>query len=307
MKKITLFFALFFCALCFSQSTATYNITFTNYWNSSDHSVGTSFPGSNAHWSDLVGVNHNSSVTFLEMGGTATTGVENIAELGNQNIFQTVEVQAAIDANNAEQFFNAGDLFLNEPTDEIVYNGLVVSEEFPLLTMLSMIAPSPDWMIGINSLNLRDSGSWRTSITMDLFPYDAGTEDGTAYSLSNPASNPIGVISNIQGVAPFNSTRVASIEITLQSVLSTDNVSELDAVDVFPNPVEDKLSLGNIRNANLERIEIYSVLGKLNRTIPINTSTNTLDVNVSDLTAGIYLLKLQSKSGFSKTQKLIVR
>ncbi|MFD2727457.1 T9SS type A sorting domain-containing protein [Hyunsoonleella rubra] len=305
MKKITFLLSFLICAFSFGQSVATYNITFTNFWNSTDHSIGTTFPGSNAHWSDLVGVNHNNNVSFLQMGAMATTGVENIAELGNFTVFQTVEVQNAIDANNAERFFNAGDLFLNEPTNTIIYTGLEVSEDYPLLTMLSMIAPSPDWFIAINGLNLRNGGTWETSITMDLFPYDAGTEDGTDYSLSNNDTNDN--ITSAQGVAPFNSAKVATIEIELQSVLSNDGVSELDGISIFPNPVSDNLRLRNLQNTNLKHVEIYSVLGKLSRSIPIENNVNNLDIDVSDLASGIYLLKLQNELGFSKTQKLIIR
>lgn len=306
MKKITIQLIFFISYLSYAQSVATYNIEFTNYWNSTNHSVGTTFPGSDAHWSPLVGINHNSSVTFVEMGGTATTGVENIAEIGNSNVFQTVDVQNAINANNAEQFFNAGDLFLNEPTDKIILNGFEVSEDFPLLTMLSMIAPSPDWMIAVNSLELRDGGNWKTSITMDLFAYDAGTEEGTAYSLSNPATIG-GTITSLRNVAPFDDTRVAELKITLASVLNIQENSNFEKITIFPNPVTDQLILTNIINSNLKSIEIYTVLGKLNRNLLIKNNVNNLKVDVSNLTSGIYLLKLNNEEGNSKTQKLIVQ
>ncbi|MBC3757807.1 spondin domain-containing protein [Hyunsoonleella sp. SJ7] len=306
MKKITFLLSFLTCVLSFGQSVATYNITFTNFWNATDHSIGTSFPASNiAHWSDLVGVNHNNNVTFVQIGTSASTGVENIAELGNWNHFRDNDVQDARDANNAERFFNAGDLFLNEPTNTIIYTGLEVSEDYPLLTMLSMIAPSPDWFIAINGLNLRNGSTWETSITMDLFPYDAGTEDGTGYSLSNNDTNDN--ITSAQGVAPFNSAKVATIEIELQSVLSNDEVSELDGISIFPNPVSDNLRLRNLQNTNLKHVEIYSVLGKLSRSVPIENNINNLDIDISDLASGIYVLKLQNEAGFSKTQKLIVR
>jgi len=306
MKKITFLYFLFLSVISFAQSVATYNIEFTNYWNATNHSENTTFPGSNAHWSPLVGVNHNSNVTFVAMGTAATTGVENIAETGSFSAFQNTDVQNAITANNAQQFFNAGDLFLNEPTDKIIFNGLEVNENFPLLTMLSMIAPSPDWMIAVNGLELREAGSWKTSITMDLFPYDAGTEDGTTYSLANPATTG-GVVTSLAGTDPFDNTRVAQLTITLASVLSTDDTRTIEKITVFPNPVTDKLSLTNIQNSNLKSIEIYNVLGKLDRTVFVKNNVNTLDVDVSNLTSGIYLLKLNNEEGNSKIQKLIVQ
>ena len=65
-----------------------------------------------------------------------------------------------------------------------------------------MIAPSPDWFIGVHDLPLFDDGQWVEDLSVDLFPYDAGTEDGTGYSTGNPASNPKVNIFRITG-APF--------------------------------------------------------------------------------------------------------
>ena len=46
------------------------------------------------------------------------------------------------------------------------------------LTVISMVAPSPDWFSGVASLDLcnHNTGEWKDSITMDLKAYDAGTD-----------------------------------------------------------------------------------------------------------------------------------
>lgn len=305
MKKITLLLSFFVCAFCFGQSVATYNITFTNYWNTTDHNNGNPFPG-NPHWSDLVGVNHNSNVTFVELGGTATIGVKNIAEIGNQSEFQTVDVQNAIDANNAQQFFGDTGLFLSSPSNTIVYNGLEFSEDYPLLTMLSMIAPSPDWMIAINGLNLRESNNWKSSITLDLFPYDAGTEEGSTYSLNNPATNPQGVITNISGMPPFNNEKVAQLTISLVSVLSTNHNSLIKNIKIYPNPSNGNITISNIQNIELKTLEVYSVLGKLINQIPMHQNSTEIKLDLSHLNKGIYLLKTLNIQGASHTQKLVI-
>ena len=305
MKKITFLFTFLLSFFALGQSVATYNISFTNYWNITDHNNGNPFPG-NPHWTDLVGVNHNSNVTFLEMGSTATTGVENIAEQGNQGVFQTVDVQNAIDANNAQQFFDAGDLFLSSPSNTIVYNGLEVNEDYPLLTMLSMIAPSPDWMIAVYGLNLRESNNWKSSITIDLFPYDAGTEEGSTYSLSNAATNPQGVITNISGVPPFNTEKVAELTISLESVLNVNHTSFLEKVKLYPNPTNGNITISNIQNIELKTIEFYSVLGKLVKQIEVKQNSSKLSLDLSQFNKGMYLLKVLDANGASHTQKLVI-
>ncbi len=55
-----------------------------------------------------------------------------------------------------------------------------------------MLAPSPDWFIGIDSLDMCNNGTWRESYDVTMSPpWDAGTEDGMQFSDNNAASNPI--------------------------------------------------------------------------------------------------------------------
>ena len=51
-----------------------------------------------------------------------------------------------------------------------------------------MIAPSPDWVVGVSGVSLRNAADdgWQPFLTVDLFPYDAGTEEGTKFSLVEP-------------------------------------------------------------------------------------------------------------------------
>lgn len=45
--------------------------------------------------------------------------------------------------------------------------------------------PSPDWVVGVSGLDLclKDC-SWVESKVIDLFPYDAGTDNGISYMVS---------------------------------------------------------------------------------------------------------------------------
>ena len=89
-----------------------------------------------------------------------------------------------------------------------------------LVTLLSMIAPSPDWFVGVSGLSLRNAtdDGWQPSLTVELFPYDAGTEEGTAFSLSNAATSPTGAITSIKGMGKFSDEPIASLTFTLQAV-----------------------------------------------------------------------------------------
>jgi len=304
MKKITLVISFLLCSLTFSQSIATYDIEFESVWNATDHGT---LPN-NPHWSPLVGANHKSSITYFEMDGIATQGIENIAETGSITVFRNNEVNPSITNGDAEQFINAGGL--SSATGKININGLEVSEDFPLLTLVSMIAPSPDWIIGINSINLRNTGNtdWVSLIEIDLFAYDSGTDSGTTYepTPSNTDITPHIPINSLQGDSPFNNNIIGTFKITLQSVLEINEIHNVNNVKVYPNPTNGNISISNIQNIELKTIEIYSVLGKLVKHIPVRQYPSKLNLDLSQFNKGIYLLKVLYTNGASHTQKLVI-
>lgn len=47
--------------------------------------------------------------------------------------------------------------------------------------------PSPDWVVGVSGLNLcQKDCTWAEHKVVDLFPYDAGTDNGISYMVGLP-------------------------------------------------------------------------------------------------------------------------
>lgn len=69
-----------------------------------------------------------------------------------------------------------------------------VNKDFPALTLVSMIAPSPDWYIGIININLFENGAFVNEKIVNAHVYDAGTDDGLTYNSANQSSSPQGLI-----------------------------------------------------------------------------------------------------------------
>jgi hypothetical protein len=44
-----------------------------------------------------------------------------------------------------------------------------MSRDFPLVTLVSMIAPSPDWFAGVDSLSMITNGNWATNLVATLY------------------------------------------------------------------------------------------------------------------------------------------
>ncbi len=75
--------SLLLCALiaapASAQSSAEYRVSFESSWSAATHPAG--FPD-NAHFSPLVGATHDATVSYWEPGATATSGIEAMAERG---------------------------------------------------------------------------------------------------------------------------------------------------------------------------------------------------------------------------------
>ena len=208
------------------QSSATYTVTFQGNWTIA------STPGgvvAGAHFTTLIGAIHNDMVTFWESGGTATPGVENVAELGLTGTFKS-EINANSNAISViEKSVSGGG------TGSATFD-ITLTNEHPLVTLLSMIGPSPDWFVGVSGLSLLDTqGQWESLLEVDLFPYDAGTEEGTEFSLNNQATSPQGVIASIKGMGKFSNVRMARLTFTRQSFNTAPSFTSDSSFEVDEN------------------------------------------------------------------------
>lgn len=87
------------------------------------------------------------------------------------------------------------------------------------------------------------------------------------------------------------------IETNNYSTIVTDNLSINDFestsyIKIYPNPVENVLNFET--QFNIEKIQIFNLLGKLIQ--EVSPSQNTHEINVSQLTDGIYLIEIQSEN-----------
>ncbi len=190
--------------------SATYRVTFEGKWTTAATPDGV--PGG-AHFSPLIGAVHNDQVTFWSEGGTASAGIESMAEVGGTNALKTDITAAGSNAGAViERIGNIG-------ATATVTADFTVTSTHPLVTLLTMVAPSPDWFVGVSGLSLLDAqGDWLAAHMVDLFPYDAGTEEGTEFSLSNAATSPQGTIASIKGTGKFSNEPIATLTFTRQSV-----------------------------------------------------------------------------------------
>ena len=108
------------------------------------------------------------------------------------------------------------------------------SSEHPLLTVVTMIAPSPDWFVGTQSLSLRDADGWIDRIEYDLWPYDSGTDSGATYTSPNLDTVPAEPIRRIADEFPFTGTpALGTFTIELVDVSCTADFDSDGSLSIF--------------------------------------------------------------------------
>ena len=180
-------------------------MTFDATWSAVTHP--TSFPP-NPHFSPLIGTTHDATVLLWELGQTASTGIERMAELG-----QTAPLSGEIAALGAaaDVLIAGGDIPVSPGSVAVSFTA---RGSHPFLTLVSMLAPSPDWFVGVSAFPLKSDGEWIESVTVELFTHDAGSDSGTIYTspdLDTVPKEPITLLTS----SPFdNGVPVGTFTIT---------------------------------------------------------------------------------------------
>ncbi|MGB1310909.1 MAG: spondin domain-containing protein [Leucothrix sp.] len=177
-------------------SPATYRLTFNATWNANDSTL--PFP-SDPHFSGLIGATHKASASLWSRGQLASTGIKQVAENGIKGPLSN-EIDALINQGSACSEISGGDVGFSPGSVSVTFT---VQPECSLVSVVSMLAPSPDWFVGSNALNLVSNGQWRDTVVHDLRTYDAGTDSGTTFDSDDLITSPaeaIQLLPEIPGV-----------------------------------------------------------------------------------------------------------
>ena len=162
---------------------AEYRVIIKSTWTKTSHPF--EYP-SGAHFSGMIGASHNAKYSIFGVGRRPTPGLERLSEEGKHSPLDT-EIRTAIDQGNALMLFESGGL--KNWKDSMVAT-VRVDPGHPLVSVVNMVAPSPDWFTGASDVNLAENGGWITRRTVTLYAYDSGGDDGTTYKAKDKDANP---------------------------------------------------------------------------------------------------------------------
>ena len=120
------------------QTNAKYSVTFEINWNKNDFSL--DYP-SGAHFSSIVGWSHKTTSTFMKVGTFASKGIKDVAETGS-TVEIKKEIEEKISNKEGKKFFKGSGLGSGVGKIEIE---IEVVTDYPSISLITMIAPSPDW------------------------------------------------------------------------------------------------------------------------------------------------------------------
>jgi Spondin_N len=175
-----------------APTTVRYRVTFDGLWSQQTHPQ--DYPG-NPHFSPLIGAMHSSAVEFWREGGIASDGIRRMAEQGFTSPLDS-HVNDAIAVATARTLVRGGGIALSPASTAVEFEA---AQSHPLLTLVSMVAPSPDWFVGVSALPLFANGQWTDRMTIELRPWDAGTDGGRSYESPDLTLSPRQPIGRLTG------------------------------------------------------------------------------------------------------------
>ncbi|XP_046845853.1 spondin-1-like [Xenia sp. Carnegie-2017] len=167
------------CCVC---GVAIYRATFVNKWNKTSHP--NDYPERLASFSNVIGGTHADGHSLWELGSKASQAVKRFTEWGD-----TRSLMNKSSRRNYLGIIRIGPIAkINKP----ISDRFRADKHNHYLSMISKIKPSPDWFVGIDRFDLCNASTckWKTNITIQLTPYDAGTDSGLKFKSKNILSKP---------------------------------------------------------------------------------------------------------------------
>lgn len=161
------------------RGSAKYRVTFFNLLTAEN--FGDLIPSDGLVYSPLAAFSHSNRQSFFTIRGFANGPVEQVAETGVNTRIIRLGRRLQRQRRGVLSVVDAGAVTMPGKSTSVI---LRVDCAHPFVTVLGMIAPSPDWIVQINNRNLFDvsRGRFVRRMAGDLIAYDSGVDDGREFT-----------------------------------------------------------------------------------------------------------------------------
>lgn len=161
------------------EAVARYRVTLVQEWSAQTHP--STLPP-NWHTSPAVLAAHGRVGDMFALGSLASPGIEAMAETGS-----TTQLRAELGSNPSVAGVATGRGIDRVGSDSLE---ITVTTAANLVSLTTMLAPSPDWFVGVSAVALLDTDGWADRLVLDLVNYDAGTDSGAGFTSANADTQP---------------------------------------------------------------------------------------------------------------------
>ncbi|XP_032487647.1 spondin-2 isoform X3 [Phocoena sinus] len=186
-------------SMCTAQPLAKYSITFTGKWSQASFPKQYPMFRPPAQWSSLLGAAHSPDYSLWRRGQYVSNGLRDFAERSEAWALMREMEAAGEKLQSVYGVFSAPAVPSGTGQTSAEFEA---HSRHSLVSFVVRIVPSPDWFVGVDSLDLCDGGRWREQVVVDLHPYDAGTDSGFTFSSPKFATVPQDTVTEITASSP---------------------------------------------------------------------------------------------------------
>jgi len=209
---------------------------------------------------------------------TGSITITNISNLGNEIHNFTVSTLTS-------SFYIFTSANMNSTAGSTTYDGLTLTARLKIESSTNISYTTP----AISTLTLIFDPSFNGTIKLDNIAYTASS--GLVIIPSISAGNHVITKGNVANLYYIK---------TEYEALRTAIFRKNDLL-LFPNPISNELTISDMDNNDIERIDIYDMTGKLIKKYDGNTTV----IDVSNLNTGNYIIKVYTAEGGVIDRKII--
>lgn len=207
---------------CCACQEAKYEVTFEGLW--SRHTHPKDYPSNRwlTRFSDIIGASHTIDYRFWEYGQQASEGLQQVManiyllshitltynyssyvmQVAEHGSTRQLETELKSESDHIRTIIKARGIAYPNVTGK-TFAVFRVDSRHHLVSLVSQIDPSPDWIVGVSGLELCLSNcSWIDQKTLNLYPWDAGTDSGASYTSPDQPTHPKDVVRRIKSDFP---------------------------------------------------------------------------------------------------------
>ncbi|XP_011180088.2 spondin-1 [Zeugodacus cucurbitae] len=184
--------------VCCACDEAKYELIVERKWSRNTHPHDFPEESWRTRFSEIIGASHTQEYRFWQYGALASSGLKEMAEHGATQLLE-MEVKAG----DVRTIIKAPGIMYRQNVVSTTLANVRVDRQHHVISLVSKIEPSPDWILGVAGLELCLANcTWINEKVLNLYPWDIGTDAGPSYMSPDQPQKPPDVVRRITSTSP---------------------------------------------------------------------------------------------------------